>query len=129
MGQLARILKQSTTPTPSTLSLTVVPKSDLVSSPRMTHNVATLGTVQYNNMVPLAVPKNNHVSSPRVHQSMVTSLEVMQHIKKVQLTIPINNPVFYPRVHQKITPLETVQHTNEALESGVPKTNHTTTDP
>ena len=59
---------------------------------------------------------------------MVTPLEVVQHNKKLQLTAPINSPIFSPRVHKKIIPLETVQHNNEVLESGVPKTNHTATD-
>ena len=127
--QLARILKRSTTSTQSISPLIVVPKSDPISSPRVTHNVAPLGTVQHNNNVPLTVPKNDLISSPRVHQSMVIPLEVVQHNKNVQLTSPINNPVFYPRVHQKITPLETMQHNNKVLESGVLESTDTPRDP
>ena len=126
---LARILKRSTTPSQRKSPLTVVPKSDPVSSPRVNHNVAPLSKVQHINMVPLAVPKNNPVSSPRVHQSMVIPLEVVQHNKKLQLTAPINNPIFSPRVPHKVAPLETVQYINEVLKSGVPKANHTTIDP
>ena len=111
------ILVQSTSP------LNVVLKSDPVSSLRMNQNVAALETVHNNNIVPLVVPKNNQVSfqvsSPRVHQAVVTPLEVMQHNKMVRLTAPNNYPVFFPRVHQKVTPLETVQHNNKVLKSGV----------
>ena len=104
--QLTQILKRSTIPVQYTSLSTVVPNSNPVSSPRVTHNVAPLGTVQHNKMVSLAVPKNNPVSSPRVHQIAVTPLETVHHSKIVQLMTPNNNHVFSSRVYQNVTPLE-----------------------
>ena len=65
--ELPQVLKWATSQNNNTSPLIVVPKIGPVSSPRVTHNVTPSETVQHNNVVPLIVPKNNHVSSPKVH--------------------------------------------------------------
>ena len=77
--QLAQVLKRATNQNENSTPLIVVPKRDPLSSLRVIHNVAPSKMVRHNNVVPLVVPNNNPVSSPRVHQTEVTPLEVVCH--------------------------------------------------
>ena len=111
--QFTQILKRSITPIEYTKPFTVVPESDHVSSPRVTHNIAPSEMVQHRTMVPLVVPKNIPISSPRMHQIAVTPLEAAWHNSRVKLTAFKNNPLSSLRVHQiTVAPLEMVQHNN-----------------